>query len=152
MFYSSGISQHIDLVDELRKMIVNNNSNIFNFFSYPFLLPVDAKNKIIRFNLNEKKRLQSQKQLSKYFSANTISTSVGGNGSLRYNVDSSGFPHGLAVHSVERNLLGSLDVFLCFEVNVDRSNLLGSLISAIIAAMSSDAETLKLPLRWVVLF
>ena len=47
-FYNREISTAVNLTDEWRKYQISDNSKVFNFFSYPYLIPVGAKFKIVR--------------------------------------------------------------------------------------------------------
>lgn len=52
LFYNSSIAQFIDLTEEWRKYQTSDTATVFNFFSYPYLIPVEAKYKIIRLQFD----------------------------------------------------------------------------------------------------
>lgn len=47
-FYNNAIATAVNLTEEWGKYQTSDNSKVFNFFSYPYLIPVAAKYKIIR--------------------------------------------------------------------------------------------------------
>ena len=49
LFYNPAISRAVDLSDEWTKYKTSDNTKVFNFFSYPYLIPVESKYKIIRY-------------------------------------------------------------------------------------------------------
>ena len=52
MFYNSAIATSVDLVGEWKKFQSSDNTKVFNFFSYPYLIPVEAKYKVIRLQFD----------------------------------------------------------------------------------------------------
>lgn len=47
LFNNSAIASTVDLVGEWKKYQTSDNAKVFNFFSYPYLIPVEAKYTII---------------------------------------------------------------------------------------------------------
>jgi hypothetical protein len=48
LFYNRSVPTHVNMSSEWDKFLQSDVSTVFNFFSYPFLFPVEAKLDLIR--------------------------------------------------------------------------------------------------------
>lgn len=130
MFSNDLIPLTINVLEEWSKFKSSDVSKIFNFFSYQFLFPIEAKNQIIRSEFRNQMISQSNRHFTKYIlSSNRASDRP--------------LPRGVAVKT---DPINPLQISLVLELRVNRSNLLQSLETSIRGILEDDISTLLLPL------
>lgn len=58
LFCNQSLPRSINIYEEWEKFKTSDVSKIFNFFSYPFLFPIEAKNNVIRSEFRNQMRQQ----------------------------------------------------------------------------------------------
>mmetsp|Transcript_6189 Transcript_6189/g.9333 ORF Transcript_6189/g.9333 Transcript_6189/m.9333 type:complete len:1082 (-) Transcript_6189:109-3354(-) len=130
LFYNVTISKALNIHTEWYKYKTTDVSRVFNFFSYPFLVPVEAKNEIIRSEF----RQQMQQQVVKF--ANKYVLQSGSTGRP--------MPRGVFIFSPLGEDTTTPKVGM--HLKVDRQRLLPSLLSKICEILSDDPSVFLLPL------
>lgn len=125
MFSNDLIPLTINIFEEWSKFKSTDVSKVFNFFSYQFLFPIEAKNQIIRAEFRNQMANQSGRHFTRYLGQQTP------------------LPKGVVIKA---DPLNPLQISLVLELRVNRSNLLLSLEEAIRGILHDDISTLLLPL------
>ena len=129
LFCNPSIPQAINLFDEWNKFKTSDVSKIFNFFSYPFLFPVEAKDRVIRWEFRNQMNLQSNRHINKYLLAPQPRP----------------LPRGAVIKPDPNN---PTIVTMVLQLRVRRDDLLGSLEESIRGILEDDISTLLLPLTY----
>jgi hypothetical protein len=130
LFCNPSVPQAIDLFGEWSKFKTSDVSKIFNFFSYQFLFPVEAKDRVVRWEFRNQMNLQSNRHINKYLFAPQPRP----------------LPRGAVVKSDPNN---PTMVTMTLQLRVRRNELLASLEESIRGIIEDDISTLLLPLTYV---
>jgi E3 ubiquitin-protein ligase HERC4 len=138
-FYLQNLHKHVNLHEEWTRyltIIHNNQTKVFNYFSYPFVIDYEVKSAILRINF-----LQKQMQQSNNFRMRYLSQSPP--------FHAHGLPHGLAFYIKPGSSPSTADCY--FELKVNRSNLLQDVLQQLEETIADDIQVLSLPLRAIFL-
>jgi hypothetical protein len=131
LFCNQSVPQAIPIVEEWNKFKTSDVSRVFNFFSYPFLFPLEAKNQIIRSEFKEQMQMRANRHFNKYFMRPS-------------GVSDRPLPRGVVVRS---DAVDPLRITLVMELKVRRDDLLHSLEETLRGIIEDDISTLLLPLK-----
>jgi hypothetical protein len=131
LFCNQTVPRAMSLSEEWNKFKTSDVSKIFNFFSYPFLFPLEAKNRIIRSEFKQQMQMQASRHFNKYLMRPS-------------GLSDRPLPRGVVVRSDSED---PLRVTLVMELKVSRENLLRSVEEALRGIIEDDLSTLLLPLR-----
>jgi len=133
LFYNPAIATSVDLVGEWRKFQTSDNSKVFNFFSYPYLIPVEAKYGVIRLQFDSMMSSQAIQHSSKYLEHRS-------DGSLVSQLPRGTVPVLLSSLESDRRRYS-----VKLELQVDRERVLDSLLEILPGIIEADPKSLLLP-------
>lgn len=131
LFYNSSILKKYNVYEEWGKFKTSELKSVFNICAYPFLLPLETKNKLMISDFDLYMTTASVQSVNKYVIGPLAA------GAERRT------PTGVIMEQSTSD--GGINVY--FEISVDRENIVEPTLKQVAKALADDPDTLKLPLR-----
>ena len=132
LFYNTAILKKYNVYEEWGKFKTSELKSVFNIWAYPFLLPLETKNKLMISDFDILMTTASVQCVNKYII-----------GPLAAGADRR-TPAGVVMEQSTSD--GGIHVY--FEIVVERENIVQQTLNQVARALADDPDTLKLPLRY----